>query len=272
MSGSSVQQRKVPVWDNRIQLNFQIRGQGPALLFLHPAAGFAWDPFLERLAEDHTVYAPEFPGTTPGDPYAIHQIDDLFDAILLYEEALRALDLQGVPAIGASFGGMMALELGSVYPSLFSKIVLLDPAGLWRDDAPVRNWMEATPEQLAGLLFKNPASPAAQAMLAMPSDPEMALKATAQFIWNLGATGKMVWPIPERGLVKRLHRVAAPTLIVWGENDALIPSVYAQDFAARIRGSRVELIAECGHVPQVEQADVTYRLVTDFLGERRMAA
>ncbi len=102
-------------------------------------------------------------------------------------------------------------------------------------------------------------------MLALPDDPDKAVAAQAALIWALGCTGKFVWPIPERGLHKRLHRISVPTLIVWGENDRLNPVVYAQEFGQAIAGSRVETIANCGHIPQVEQTDITLKLVNDFL-------
>jgi pimeloyl-ACP methyl ester carboxylesterase len=272
MNTLSHSQQKVPVWNRRVDLNFQIRGQGPALIYFHPAAGLGWDPFLEKTAESYTVYAPEFPGTTPGNPYAIHQVDDLADAVLIYEEAIRGMNLSGAVAVGQSFGGMVALEIAAAFPGVFSKLIVLDPIGLWRAEAPVANWIEAPPDKLPAMLFKDPTRPAAQAMLAMPTEPEAAVVATAQLVWNLGATGKMVWPIPDRGMEKRLHRVNAPTLIVWGEDDALISSSYASELGRRITGSRVELVADCGHIPQVEQCETTLRLVADFLSARQMAA
>ena len=58
----------------------------------------------------------------------------------------------------------------------------------------------------------------------------------ADSMWAMGATGKFVWPIPDKGLKKRLHRITAPTLIVWGREDRLISAVYAQEFADRDRG------------------------------------
>jgi pimeloyl-ACP methyl ester carboxylesterase len=76
-----------------------------------------------------------------------------------------------------------------------------------------------------------------------------------------------MWPIPERGLHKRLHRITASTLVVWGENDNLIPARYAQEFGERIRNSRVEVLAECGHIPQMERMPETLALVRDFLAE-----
>ena len=89
----------------------------------------------------------------------------------------------------------------------------------------------------------------------MPDDPKEAATVIADLVWALGATGKFVWPIPDKGLKKRMHRIKAETLIVWGEDDALVSSVYAEEFAARIANSRVEIIKDCGHVPQVERLE-----------------
>jgi pimeloyl-ACP methyl ester carboxylesterase len=257
--------RTVQTWNDRITMRVRVGGDGPPLVYLHPSAGLAWDPFLDKLAEDHTVYAPEFPGTTPGDPYAIHQVDDLWDTVLVYEQTLRGLGLAGVPVIGQSFGGMLAAELAAAYPDLFSRVVLLDPVGLWRDDTPVANWISAAPAELPAMLFADPAGEPAQAMLAMPEDPDALASAQAAMVWNLGATGKLCWPIPDRGLHKRLHRVTAPTLIVWGEHDNLVSPVYAEEFRGRIADSRVEIIPKSGHIPQVEQMEATYGVVADFL-------
>ena len=92
------------------------------------------------------------------------------------------------------------------------------------------------------------------------------LTALAGLVWALGCTGKFCWPIPDRGLHKRLHRVSVPTLIVWGEDYALAPVVYADEFHQRIAGSEVARVANCGHIPQVEQLETTYDLVMRFLG------
>jgi pimeloyl-ACP methyl ester carboxylesterase len=98
-----------------------------------------------------------------------------------------------------------------------------------------------------------------------PSDPREMAVLTANSIWAFGATGKFVWPIPDKGLKKRLHRITAPTLIIWGEDDALISSVYAKEFGERIAHSRIEIIKDCGHVPQLEQLETVKSLVANFL-------
>ena len=253
----SITDHAVAVWNGRITLHVKVVGTGAPVVYLHPAGGLVFDPFLMALSEQHTIYAPEVPGTSAGDPHAIHQVDDLHDLVLIYEEAIRGLELSEAPVvIGQSFGGMLAAELAAHYPRLFSRIVLLDPIGLWHEDAPLASWM-----------FHDPGSPAAKAMLTPPEEPEDAISMQSHLVWALGCTGKFVWPIPERGLHKRLHRISAPTLIVWGENDNLNPVSYAAELASKIASSRVEIIPECGHVPQVEKSDETLAVVREFLGE-----
>lgn len=258
-------EKTLDLWGGEIQLRVKVAGQGPGLVYLHPAAGLAWDPFLERLAQDFTVYAPEFPGTSPADPYAVHKVDDLWQLVLMYEEAIRKLEIGTPVLIGQSFGGMLAAELAAAYPDRFAKLVLLDPIGLWRDEHPVANWIAAPPAALPELLFADPEGDAAKAMLTPPEDPEEAIAAGAGLVWALGCTGKFVWPIPDKGLERRLHRISAPTQIVWGEQDKLIPAAYADEFAARITGSKVAIVPGAGHIPQVEATDATFALVDGFL-------
>jgi pimeloyl-ACP methyl ester carboxylesterase len=263
--GIQIDERVVPVWEGRLELGVQVAGTGPPLVYLHPAAGLAWDPFLERLAERYTVYAPQVPGTTAGRPDAIRTVDDLWDLVLVYEEAFRALGLDRPHVIGQSFGGMLACELAAVYPQLFERLVLLAPAGLWRDDVPVANWVAAAPEDLPALLFHDPHGEAARAALTPPQDPDAMAAAIAALSWAIGCTAKFVWPIPDKGLAKRLHRIAVPTLVIWGRQDRLIPVAYAEEFGRRIAGSRVEVLDDCGHIPQLEQLEQTYALVSSFL-------
>ena len=266
MSTPTITDEAVEVWGGRLTLRVKVAGAGAPLLYLHPAAGLAWDPFLTHLANTYTVYAPEFPGTSTGDPYAIHSVDDLNDVVLAYEELVRKLGLKSPVVIGQSFGGMLAAELAAHFPDLPSALVLLDPIGLWTDAYPVANWVATPPDQLPALLFHDPAGAAAQAMLALPEDPEQQRAAIAGLVWAFGCTGKFTWPIPDRGLRKRLHRVSARTLIVWGRDDKLVSVHYADEFANLIPSSKVAIFDRCGHIPQVEQYELTARTVDEFLG------
>lgn len=63
-----------------------------------------------------------------------------------------------------------------------------------------------------------------------------------------------------------MHRIDAPTLILWGQQDGLIAPAYAPEFASRIAGARIELLDDAGHLPHLEQPDRVAHLVRDFLG------
>jgi pimeloyl-ACP methyl ester carboxylesterase len=102
-------------------------------------------------------------------------------------------------------------------------------------------------------------------MFTPPDDPEAAIATIVGIAWATGCTSKFLWPIPDKGLHKRIHRIGAPTLVVWGQQDSLISSAYAAEFGRLIRGSRVETIDDCGHIPQMEQLDRTLTLVREFL-------
>jgi pimeloyl-ACP methyl ester carboxylesterase len=269
VSPPAIREEAVPAWNGRLRIQVKVAGSGPPLVYLHPAAGPGpgWDPFLARLAEGFTVYAPEFPGTSAGDPYAIHAVHTLPDVVLIYEEVLRTLGVTRPVLVGQSFGGMLAAELASVFPDLASKVVLLDPIGLWREDLPIANWMATPPDQLPALLFQDPSGPAAQAMLALPEDLDQAAAAIAGMVWAMGATGKFTWPIPDRGLRDRLHRLSAPVLLVWGREDRLIPVAYVDEWQSELADSRAVILDDCGHIPQVERQQETLAAVERFLLE-----
>jgi pimeloyl-ACP methyl ester carboxylesterase len=99
----------------------------------------------------------------------------------------------------------------------------------------------------------------------VPADPAARVDALAPFIWAQACTGKFVWPIADRGLRRRIHRIAAPTLIVWGESDRIAAPLYGKEFAALIRGARVEYIEKAGHLPHLEQPEATVNAVLNFL-------
>ena len=261
----TIQEHSLSVWRGQIQCRVKVAGQGPPLVYLHGAAGLMWDDFLEGLAQTHTIYAPEHPGTSPGDPDAIKPLDDLWDLVLYYYELFDGLGLESPAVVGHSFGGMVASEIAATDPSRVSRMVLLNPIGLWRDDAPVKNWMVMSPDDLGKELFSEPDGPVARRVLAEPEDPEERMTAKIQGIWNLGCTGKFTWPIPDKGLSKRLHRVQAPTLVIWGQQDGIVPAIYAQEFANRISGARSVIVEGAAHVPQLEQLDQVSQLVGDFL-------
>lgn len=257
----------VSAWNGGIDVRVRIAGDGPALVYFHPAAGLFWDEFLDSLADSYTVYAPELPGTTPGDPYAIHKVASYTDLLLIYEEVLRKLNLDGAIAVGQSMGGMIAIDLASYFPSLFSHLVGLSPCGLWRDDAPVgiADLYAAAPETIPSYLFNDPSIPGAQAMFSMPEDPAAIPAHVAQNVWALGCAGKFLWPFPDHGLRSRLHRICIPTMVLWGRDDQVVPAIYAEEFGSSIAGCEVRIYNDCGHIVQMERLADTLEDVRRFI-------
>ena len=258
--------RRLRLWQSRVETEVEIAGSGPPLVYLHGPWGLAPDrAFIARLAGANTVYAPRHPGTSPGDPEAVHAIDGWLDLIVYYGELLDRLEL-GAPAfVGHSFGALVAAEIAAAASRSVARLVLIDPVGLWRDDLPVKNWMVLSDSERRPSLFADPAGEGAQQFFAVPSDPAARVDVLAALIWAQACTGKLVWPVPDRGLKNRTHRIAAPTLIVWGEADRIVAPAYAQEFATRIKGAKVELIEQAGHLPHLEQPDAVMKVVRRFL-------
>lgn len=262
---ASPQVRRMRLWQDRIATDVEIAGSGPALVYLHGPWGLPPDrSFVQRLAQAHTVYAPRFPGTTPDDPDAVHALSDWLDLVVYHGELLERLKLGGpVCIVGHSFGALVAAELAA--GQSVKKLVLIDPVGLWRDDAPVKNWMVLSEAERRPSLFADPQGDAAQLFFAVPADADARVDALAPVIWAQACTGKFVWPIADRGLRRRIHRIAAPTLIVFGDSDRIVAPLYGKEFAALISGARIEFIAKAGHLPHLEQPEAAAKAVLNFL-------
>jgi pimeloyl-ACP methyl ester carboxylesterase len=247
---------RLSLWQNTLQTDVEVRGDGPPLVYLHGPWGLTPDlGFVERLAREWTVYAPRHPGTTRGDPDGIHRLDSLHDLVVYYAELLDALHLDRITLMGHSVGGMLACELAAAMPPLVQKLVLMDSIGLWLDEHPVRNWMIMPEDRLREALFADPAH--ATAFFTQSTDPED----RADRIWALACTAKFIWPVPDKGLKRRIHRVNAPTLIIWGAEDGIAPSLYADEFARRIQGARSFCIEGAGHLPHLEQPEAVLHAI-----------
>ena len=236
-------------------------GEGSPVVFLHGAGGLEWDPFLEGLAREYRVLAPEHPGTGPSQ--GVEYLEDLLDLVLYYGELFDALSVASAPLVGHSFGGMVAAEMAAINPERVPKLVLIAPIGLWLDDHPIPDISTITPSQLPALLLADPHGPAATALTGPdPSDPE----ALFQAAMTMASMLQFIWPLPDKGLSRRLYRVRAQTLLIWGREDRLVDPAYGPHFSSAIPRARLEVVEGAGHLPHVEQATEVTALVNAFLG------
>jgi pimeloyl-ACP methyl ester carboxylesterase len=108
-------------------------------------------------------------------------------------------------------------------------------------------------EELARRVLVDPKSPIAELLGAMPEDVDAQVEVLIQRLSTLNAAAKFLWPIPDKGLLRRLPRIKAPTLIVWGRQDGLIPVSYGRTFASTIPGAQLEVLERVSHLVQLER-------------------
>jgi pimeloyl-ACP methyl ester carboxylesterase len=228
-------------------------GSGRDLVFLHGAGGVtAEDPFLNALAARHHVYAPLIPGY--GDSDEAPEIRDMLDFTLHSWDVVEALGLKDPILVGHSMGGMIAAEMAAIAPNDLSRLALIAPAGLWDDDHPVVDMFSTLPFEMPQLLFHD--AEAGAAILTAGRNVEDPGFLQAYLVTNarqLGMAGRILFPIPERGLAQRLYRIKARTVIVWGDSDRLISPTYAHAFKKGIADARLVSIPEAGHMVTLEK-------------------
>ena len=240
-------------------------GEGAPLVYLHGAGGLAGtEPLLEELARHHHVFAPEWPGY--GESGGEELLEDMLDFTLHGWDVVEALELDAPHLVGHSMGGMIAAEMAAVSPRSLAKLVLIDSLGLWLDDHPIPDLFATTPFELPALLFHD--AEQGEELLSAGFDFSD-LGALEKFMVGnarrLGTAGKILFPIPNRRLDKRLYRVRAETLLVWGREDRFTPPVYAERFHELLPGSQIAWIEAAGHMLPAEQPSAAAEAITKFL-------
>jgi pimeloyl-ACP methyl ester carboxylesterase len=232
-------------------------GDGPPLVWFHSLYGVEPDaPVIEKLAEHHEVIAPLAPGFTELEE--LDDIRDIHDLALHYDDIFAALDLAHVPVAGHSFGAMCAAELVAHAPYRASRLTLLSPLGLWNDNYPVPDLFGLPQPEVPTLLYAHPENaPGTQ-------NAQRDLETTLALVRGMATVARFLWPIPDRGLSRRLRRITAPTLIVHGERDRFVPVEYADDFVRQLPNAEKRIIPGAGHMLTVEALDETIDAILQF--------
>jgi pimeloyl-ACP methyl ester carboxylesterase len=242
-------------------------GAGRPLLILHGGGGAGgWLPFMTDLTVRREVIVPEHPGYGASD--TPDWLDNVADLARFYLDFLDQLDLSDVDLVGFSIGGWIAAELAVRNTRRLASLTLVAAAGIHVPGIQQIDTFLLTDEQLVRAMFHDPDR--ATAMLERLTDPaleDVVLK-------NRTTTAKLSWQ--PRGydphLAKWLRRIDVPTLLVWGANDRIFPKDYAFAYQRLIPGSRVEIIADCGHLPHIEQRKAFVAALEGFLASKKVAA
>ena len=249
-------------------------GSGPPLVYLHSAGGEAQGlALLEDLAEGFEVWAPIFPGF--GESEGIEEVDGIDDAVFHLLDLWELLQLEAPNVLGCSLGGWMALELGVRYPERVGRMVLVNPVGLYLPEAPIAEMFGRSPAELAEMLFVDQEHPVAAAMHAMEEftgdvgkQVEIPIELVLPMWKALGATARLGWDpyLHDPKLRSRLRRVTAPTLVVAGAQDGLVPLAHAETLDAEIPEAGLAVVDQAAHWLIFERPDELAALTRDFLG------
>ena len=256
-------------------------GNGPVLLLLHGIAGSSrtWIPAMHLLQRDFTVLAPDFLGhgesTKPPGDYS------LGNHASAMRDFLQLLGIERATVVGQSFGGGVAMQFAYQFPEMCERLVLVDAGGLGREvnwmlrlvtlpaaeyvmpvlfPSLVRDWGNSVARFLGDRGIRN--ARAAEMWRSYTSlteaDNRQAFVRTMRAVIDPG--GQAVSAIDRLYLAAR-----TPTLIVWGDQDKMIPVVHAYKAHEAIPNSRLEIMEGVGHFPHVEQPTRFAEILTDFL-------
>jgi pimeloyl-ACP methyl ester carboxylesterase len=270
-----MESRLVETAGGRTKVRVYEGGSGPPLVFLPGAGGlFPNDAFLDALSQRFRVAAPLLPGYE--DSEGAENLRTMLDVTLWAFDVLDALQLQEPIVVGHSMGGMIAAEMAALCPQQVERLALLAPAGLWLDAHPIPDLFAALPFELPQLLFHDVAlgvklltgglpldamkeavedggSFQLGALISRFEDTGFLQKFLIDNARRLGMAGKLLFPIPERGLSERLYRVRAKTLLVWGDDDRLIAPAYADAFQRQLPLARLLRLPAAGHMAPYEK-------------------
>jgi pimeloyl-ACP methyl ester carboxylesterase len=251
-----VDKQTLEVWSNHNQVVYRA-GSGPPLVWLHSLYGVEADTgIIDALAREHSVYAPLTPGFA--DLAELETIRDIHDLALHYDDVLEALGLESAIFAGHSLGAMIAAEIASHVPRRVSRLVLASPLGLWNDAYPVSDIFSVPAAEMPTLLYADLAH-------APTTSGKPDIEAIVALARGMATVARFLWPIPDRGLSRRLHRITAPTLIVHGALDRFVPVEYADEFVARLADASREIIPGAGHMVFSEAFDTAMGAMNQFL-------
>jgi pimeloyl-ACP methyl ester carboxylesterase len=228
-------------------------GSGPKLGFLAGFGGLPkWVPFLDALAKERTVIVPSLPGF-PGGERGHAVLDSHLDWLLAARQLLEGAGLAGADLAGSSVGGSLAAEIAALWPSMVKRLALIAPFGLFDANDPATDPWAQRPGDVPGLFCADPAKwealKTAPEGLNSPEWPIEQVRASE-------AAARIFWPLGNTKLEKRLPLIAAPTLLLWGGDDKVMPRSYADKFARGIKGkTEIAIIPGAGHLAELDKPD-----------------
>ena len=234
-------------------LAYEVRGSGPPLILLHGLSGSGrwWGRNVPVFARSFRTYTVDLPGFGQSRHLRWSRLDDIVDRIA---DWLADEDLPRVHIAGHSLGGAVAARLAAHHPDHVNRLVLVDAAIRLRGTRAT-----ARPEDLVQTIRR--ATPGFAPLLLrdlLRCRPQSFISATVDAM-------QTDWE-------SHLARISAPTLVVWGEHDAITPLALGHEIVAVVPGARLITVPGAGHNPMLERADAFNAAVLRFLTDETSQA
>lgn len=268
---------------NGIKLAYTDEGQGnETILMIHGLGSYspAWKKNIADLSKDYRVIAIDLPGygKSSKDPHS--GLMSFYAGVVA--EFIQKMNLGKVNLAGHSMGGQISMVLTLEKPELVKRLILVDPAGFEAFHAGQKNWFKdvMTPNIVRLTTVEAIETNLASNFYRMPDDARfmiedrIAMRSAADFELYCVAVSRSVHGMVDEAVLDKLHNISIPTLIFFGENDMLIPNRYlnpgftrkiAESGAARIQGSKLVMVPQCGHFMMFEKPEVFNSETRNFL-------
>jgi len=261
-----------------INICYVVKGNGPPVLLIHGFGEFmkTWWFNIDPLSEHYRVYAMDLPGHGLSDKPAVDY--NLSFAIESATHFMQALRIERASLIGHSLGGILGISIAINFPDMVDKLILVDSGGLSKE-APLLYRLCTLPI-VGDILIKPTIKPLikhgikrafynpdflTEEMLDMDYE-FLKMPRTKEVLLSIIRNGvSLHGPYPEVVMTDRLHLIKSPTLLIHGEQDEVIPVIYARKACNLIPQARLEIITECGHCPHIEKASQFNKVIIEFL-------
>ena len=257
-----------------IRTSYMEEGSGTPILFVHGLAGYKenWEYNVPEFGKRFRAIALDLPGfghtERPDVPYGIPFFADFV------VKFLEALDIRRVHLVGNSMGGHISSLIGATRKDIAEKIVLADPAGA--SGKELLEVMPIKPEMIEAMGPVNPGEDFVRmyANLQFFKPGDRAEKMVQRALVDIeegdlesrfNAYIKSLRGLLEHNMEALYKDITAPTLVIWGENDVIVPVKHADVIAEAIPGARKIIFKECGHIPMIEKSGDFNRVVGEFL-------
>ena len=246
-----------------IKLHVSRAGKGPPLVVLHHETGTLDSlPFYDALAAKYDVLVPHHPGYSRSErPEWMRSTRDI---AIVYRGLLSELKIQNASLVGLGFGGWIAAEMALMAPADPARLVLVGAMGIKPPQGDILDLAITGYIDYARAGFHSQEA-FDRVYGAEPSDDQLEM-------WDIcrEMSFRIAWKpyMYSQTMPYLLGAVQTPTLVVWGDDDKVVPISAGKKYVEALPNAKMEIVKSCGHCVDMEQPDALAKLVTNFIAQR----